>query len=34
MRVTENLFDIVEEVKRKNAQYIVIDGADGSGKSK
>lgn len=33
MRVTENLFDIVEEVKRKNAQYIVIDGADGSGKS-
>ena len=33
MKLNESLLDIVEEIKSKNAHYIVIDGTDGSGKS-
>ena len=33
MKAKANLLDIIEEIKRKNARLIVIDGVDGSGKS-
>ncbi|MFH1624647.1 MAG: hypothetical protein ABID54_05760 [Pseudomonadota bacterium] len=33
MKVTQNVLDIVDEIKRRNAYYIFIDGCDGSGKS-
>ena len=33
MKIYNNLFDIIEEIKRINPHYIFIDGGDDSGKS-